>query len=270
MDKKKYIFLIVSLAIFVFAILYSKFVIFAPDGGNKDLDMRIKWIPAFLLMAQTLLFLRWGMERFQDFQNCILLFLAYILCIIGDVLLACNTNTMYLIGMAMFMVAYILFGSAKLFKINGPINMEYRFKIYMGALVLIIIEGITIPFVVEVVSSSDSHGLIFGIAVCVYSLFVLFSIFCNYLNMVVNGGNRESWYSLVGIVMFAFSDCIVILNDMRYDYAILRAFAMFFYWMALTLISWSVYCKPTRVTICTIGSIDDINDYDDNDNDEYV
>jgi uncharacterized membrane protein YhhN len=159
----------------------------------------------------------------------------------GDIFLIFGNEFTYMAGMLCFLIGYVLFGVSRIYDIKKYVCSHHKWKIILGILVLLLAQCLFVPYLIISALFNKTFGNIpMIIAICVYSSFIIFSIFCNYISLIVFQ-HKSVVFSFVGVLLFGISDCLVILHDIKFTNVYLEACALTVYWTGLTILSWSVY-----------------------------
>jgi uncharacterized membrane protein YhhN len=240
MDNKIFL-LIILFLIIVHTFIYVKFVVY---DENNNIEFYIKWIPVFLLCTQTIILACYYKCKHNDkkmYKYCLFLLVAYIFCAIGDILLIFNIKTFFMIGMIMFMFSHFVFGFGRFYNIKKYAFSDNKFKNILGIIIVTIIQLCYVPYVImETLQNEKFNSILIIVAICVYSCFINFSVTSNYIYLI-SFGTLRAWFSFIGVLIFSTSDCILILNDIKYCNKYLEIIVLLLYWYGLTLISWAAY-----------------------------
>jgi uncharacterized membrane protein YhhN len=241
MDFIIFLLIIISFLVIVTTSMYIKFVTY---DENNYIAYFIKWIPVFFLCIQTTIMACYYKCKHNDkylHRYCLFLIIAYIFCIMGDILLVFNTNIMFMVGMLMFMFSYGLFGLGRIYNIKSYISYVDKFKIVSGIVIITIVQLCYVPYVVmEALPNENFNGIPLITAICIYSCFINFGVTSNYIYLV-SFGTLRAWFSFIGVLMFGVSDCILIIHDIKYPYKYLETLNLILYWGGLTIVCWSTY-----------------------------
>lgn len=222
--------------------VYIKLVIFA---GWTELKIYMKWIPVALLFIQSLIsiFIYKKSKDCKTMWYCVYLLLGYALCVAGDLCLIFPQIMMYISGMFFFMMSYFVFGVGRIYIVHHDIKPRHKYKLLAGVFLLLPPYLLMMFFLLKFVTDNElfsSAGMI--IAICIYSIFIIFAVYCNYIYLVVKT-NCSSVLSFIGIILFALSDIGVILHDVKFNYVGVEAANMILYWLGLIMILCSIYNK---------------------------
>lgn len=236
MEKKYQILLVTSLIIIVHNVLYLKFVVY---DNNKFYEYWFKWIPTMLLMLQTLYFCLLVPEN-MHYRSAtgICLSVGYFFCMIGDIVLIFPYETTYLVGILLFLSAYLVFGISKTYYIIRYWSRNYIFPVVVGIGLIFLAQILYVSYLIHLFKNTV---IMIG-AVIVYSFFINFSVSCQYIYLIVNT-NSQALVALLGIFMFGTSDCLLIYHDIYYPNIWLEMICLLLYWLGLTILGWSVYQK---------------------------
>lgn len=241
------IFFFINCINFPVIVLYIKYVLL----DNAWPEIYIKWIPATLLLLQTGYFLainRLFINQNKNSYHKYLMF-GYIACIVGDILLIDHEKITYMFGMLAFFFSYLFFGLGRI--TNVPYHMRYiKREIMVGVILLLIVELCYMTFIISSALNNNDYNDFYTIfAICVYSFVIMFCIFSNYVYLVMQQ-DLSACFSLIGVILFAVSDCIIIMHDIRFQIIYLEIIGMILYWLGLIVLGCSVYYnKHTYVMI---------------------
>lgn len=241
MDRRILILGTITVLTVICASIYVNYVLL---DNITDFEIYIKWIPAFLFAMQSGLYiLNHQIKRNKLQANfCLFLFFGFIMCMIGDLFLIFKMEVMYIFGMAFFMMSYLFFGTSRITSINNTfVCINHKIKISIG---IVIIFSCLIAFLVYIIdlslNSQTFNSIPMIVAICIYSLFIGYSVTANYIYLVINV-SRSALLSFVGVVLFALSDGIIILHDVQYTNVYVESIGMIVYWTGLNILSWSVH-----------------------------
>lgn len=196
-----------------------------------------KWIPPFLLFLQTMYFY-WHNTRNRCFK--MMISIAYLLCMIGDIILISDKTILFMIGMFVFLLSYLMFGLGRVRYLDN--FKDNLIKKLLGIIVMSIVQCLALVFIFNLLSNNtEFNNIYFKIAVVVYTSFINFAVSCNYVYLI-KYTKWQSLASLVGLSIFALSDGALILYVLKYNTnKMLQTAVILLYWIGLIITSWSVY-----------------------------
>lgn len=253
MDKRLIIILFFTFFTIISAIIYIKYVI---CDNNIDLAYYIKWLPAFFLLTQSIILTCYykynDYTKYTHYQSVCLIF-AYITCIIGDILLIPNKKITFMTGMFIFFCAYCIFAFRRMYHCGHGLFGNNIGYIMAGVFIISSSQLCYVFYIITLCQQNNSYDSTLIIFIFIYSFAINFSISCNYAFLILQKSS-SSWFSFIGIILFGISDCILILNDIKYSYIILEIISLSFYWLGLIILSWSIYEKElTEVSLLNIN-----------------
>jgi len=213
--------------------------------GHTILIYYLKWVPTVILAVQSVCFYTWHKQVNYPYDKfCLFLALGFIFCAGGDICLIFPGSIMYICGMIMFMAAYFVFGLARMIKINKQAIKHYTGQIMLGIFLICSTHITFVPVIIVLAFVDRNINVEMIVAICVYSMFINFAITCNYIYLTTKR-NFSSLASFLGVLIFAISDCVLIVHDIEYNNKYLETTALTLYWLGMMIIGWSVYYVRT-------------------------
>lgn len=243
-----------NLLIVVVAGLYIKLVLLE----TPRFKIYIKWIPAFILFMQSI-YLSYYYRKNNDNKSlkyCILISICFLFCIGGDICLALRQEYMFFLGMLIFMMFYIVFGSVRVVDVYKFLRNENSIEEYnvtrlchnKKLMVLFVIIGLLVSglgfsyLLIQIIHNDKYDHPIYFVAISIYFLAMLYAS-NTHLVMLFVYRDTKYYLAYVGIIVFMVSDFLVMLFDVKYNNVIMESIYMAIYWCSLIVIGASCYAK---------------------------
>ncbi|MEM3061967.1 MAG: lysoplasmalogenase family protein [Nitrososphaerota archaeon] len=246
---------ILTYTIFVVLIVVSAacYIKLALIDENK-IEFFTKWIPCALLSLHSG---GWTIIYRLRLETNMLIFsllctMANIFCLVGDIILIIPDGTPFLVGMMVFLIAYILFGSARINDILAYLKLYVCSRYLEGGRKIIFLK-LALPL--TLIFAAGIVGLVYSLVLMVggnvfYGRTLVFPSIIYFLGMMYAVSTHlanlffykkiSSAISFVGILFLVVSDFLIILHDFRYNELHLEILVMVIYWSGLVMINWSV------------------------------
>lgn len=235
--------LVITVLIIINTVIYVKFVLME----GHDFKLYLKWIPAFLLWIQTFCFAikfrSYGDKKSLTYAKFFML--VFILCAIGDVLLVFSQPEIMYVGFVIFMLVYLVIGFSHYSDIRDLLpKISSKFcKILLIELGIFfaVSSACFIYAMIEIVDEIENY-IPLVISISIYSIIMFFGGTMMFIYFVTYC-TWQSVYSFFGILLFMFSDFMIILYITKYNYINLEIAIMITYWVGLIFLGYSVYKK---------------------------
>lgn len=251
-------FLITNFLILVVAVVYIKIAII----DTPQIKVFIKWIPAFLLFMQALYLsiYYWKISDKKSAKYCAILSICYILCIAGDIFLAQPQNYMFLLGMLVFLLFYVVFGSIRIVEVQQFFRNDdalegfncirlCKNKMAMALIIILslAVSGLSFAYLIlQVLHNNQYDHPLFIFATTVYFMAMLYASNTHLIVLFVY--QRTKYYlAYIGIILFMLSDFMVLLHDLKYNYVAIECIYMGIYWFSLMIIGSTCYFRESVV-----------------------
>lgn len=229
-----------GLIIFAIVSIYLKYVVY---GGNNLIAYGIKWIPAFLLSCLASYFVGYHKSQYHDdeYVYSILLLISFIFCIVGDILMIPNNTLTFMLGMLSFLISYLLIGISRIYNADNYYDSSYNITVStMETYVTIFQICFDIFLIFEAYMNQKFNSIPMICAIIVYSTIINFAIICAYVYLI-SYYTVGAWLTFIGVIIFGASDCLLILNEIKYSSKNLQAVSLCLYWTGITLLGISAY-----------------------------
>lgn len=229
-----------GMIIFTIVAIYLKYVVY---GGNSLVAYAIKWIPALLLCCQVLYFVGYHKthNHYNEYIYSIFLVTALIFCVVGDILMIPNNDLTFMIGMLSFLVSYLLIGISKIYNAAYYYDSSYNITLSTMVIYVTIFQVCYDMFIIfEAYFNQKFNTITMIIAIIVYSTIINFAIICSYVYLL-NYYTVSAWFTFMGVIIFGASDCVLILNEIKYNSKNLQSISLCLYWTGITLLGISAY-----------------------------
>lgn len=224
----------------IFIIIY---IIYGLIQNDEQIKYAIKGLPAMLLYLHSLIMITYYkvITNTISMNNSLFLLFAYLFCSLGDNILLYDGQKTYILGMSMFAIAYILFGSMRIYDLMYPTkNIKLTTIILILIFFLLIFAFIISTIIILILRyQHEFNNNIFIIAICIYALFMSYAILMNLFGYIFRP-DTSTFISFVGIFFLIISDIILIIHDIEYKKKmVLEIITMITYWLGLIIIGWS-------------------------------
>ena len=205
--------------------IWSCYVYFAIVDNEWIWRLALKWIPAFLLLIQTLVLSL--MKHTFYWKLC----LFYCLCIIGDVLMIFNPMMFLMTGMIFFGLAYLVLTWIAYPSIQDFSSIGRYIKWLLSCAPYCLLGIINLPILLPVVS--QSVPLLIG--VMIYSCIMLIAGTITLMS-AISSLYPASILIAVGTALMIVADTLLIENIMIFSSLILKIVTISLYWMGIMMI----------------------------------
>lgn len=236
----------INISALIVASLYIKFGII----DANPIRIYIKWIPAALFLIQSIVLTIYHTRKcdVNASKICAYLIFCYACCISGDIFLELDKFYFFLAGMLMFFIFYIFYGTSRVkYIVNfygnwylAYIPFCHPLKIAGLAAWLIINAAAFAYAIIQIQKNNTYNHPLFLFAVSIYFVAILYATAVHLLNIFVTC-NKKNTLALIGIIIFAVSDLLVLLQEVKFVSIITEIVAISLYWFALMIIGWSSY-----------------------------
>lgn len=245
--------LLVNSAIVTAAVLYLKYAL----SENKIKKIYIKWIPAALLALQSIIIHicnRYANNN-REAKYALQMVITFVFCIVGDILLIYNGNETFIIGMASFLIFYIIFGYTRLGEVYRFIRNNDSLDAYdirrlvkskavmvFFIMVELLVASLTFGYLIMQIASNHNYDTaLFFVAVVVYFITMTISSTIHLIYLFIYK-NLKNAITYTGIFIFMLSDFLVVLADVKYNNSVQFQYStIIIYWIAICLIGNAVF-----------------------------